>query len=157
MTTLLSMPRRIDDESDHVAGYQPGDVHLDEPWLSIVWDRDYRCVYAKFKAFANSEEFRAGTMKISEAIRDRHAASMIIDNRKFEGVVDEDQRWLIDTWVPAAVAAGLKRIAVVIAARGLGKIATESMISQIGNTKFVMHTFDSLPEAVTWVCGDDPR
>jgi hypothetical protein len=32
---------------DHVAGYQPGDVHLDEPWLSIVWDRDYRCVYAK--------------------------------------------------------------------------------------------------------------
>lgn len=145
------MQLRMDDTGESLTGYQPGDVHLDEPWLSIVWDRDYRCVYAKFKAFANSEEFRAGTMKISEAIRDRHAASMIIDNRKFEGVVDEDQRWLIDTWVPAAVAAGLKRIAVVMAHHGLGKITSEAVMSQIGNTTFVMRTFDSLTEAMTWV------
>jgi hypothetical protein len=56
-------------------------VYLDEPWLSIIWDHSITCVYAKFKAFANSAEFRAGVMKILDAIRDKHAPFLISDNR----------------------------------------------------------------------------
>jgi hypothetical protein len=138
-------------ERDPLSGYQPGDIHLNEPWLSIVWDRDYGCVYAKFKAFANSGELRAGSMKIVEAIRDRHSASLIIDNRKLEGVVNEDQLWIRDTWTPLAVAAGLKSIAVVLARRGLGKIASEEILGQVGMKVFATRTFDSLDEAMKWV------
>jgi hypothetical protein len=129
-------------------------VYLDEPWLSIIWDDDVRCVYAKFKAFANSAEFRAGTLTILEAIKDKHAAALISDNRKLEGVAPEDQLWLRDTWVPLAVAAGIKRIAVVLAKYGLGKIASEEIISQIGESVFKMATFESLPEAMKWVAAD---
>ena len=132
-------------------------VYLDEPWLSIIWDLQRACVYAKFKAFANSAEFRAGTLKILDAIRERHAGSLISDNRKLEGVAVEDQLWLRDTWVPLAVAAGIKRIAVVLAPYGLGKIASEEIISQIGETKFAMSTFESLSEATKWVGGNESR
>jgi hypothetical protein len=132
-------------------------VYLDEPWLSIIWDRELTCVYAKFKAFANSAEFRAGTLKILDAIREHDASSLISDNRKLEGVAVEDQLWLRDTWVPLAVAAGIKRIAVVLAPYGLGKIASEEIISQIGKAKFAMRTFESLPEATKWVGGSDGR
>jgi hypothetical protein len=133
-------------------------VYLDEPWLSIIWDRDLTCVYARFKAFANSAEFRAGVMRILDAINDKHAPFLISDNRKLEGVAVEDQLWLRDTWMPLAVKAGIKRIAVVLPRQGLGKIASEEVISQFGNTPFVTRTFGSLDEAMKWVVGNEhPR
>ena len=128
-----------------------GDVHSDERWLSIRWDREHHCVYAEFKSFANSAEFRAGTLRIIDAIRERHASALISDNRRLEGIVYEDQLWLRDSWVPQAVAAGIKRIAVVVAPHGLGRIATEEVIGRIGNTEFLTRTFESLADAEKWV------
>jgi hypothetical protein len=127
------------------------DVYSEEPWLSIRLDNEHRCVYAEFKSFANSAEFRASTLRIIEAIRDRQAASLVSDNRRLEGVTNEDQLWLRDTWMPLAVAAGVKRIAVVLAHSGLGKIASDEIIGKFGNTPFVTRTFDSVDEAMGWV------
>jgi hypothetical protein len=129
------------------------DVYLDEPWLSIRWDGAHNCVNAEFKAFAPSADFRAATLKIVEAIRDKHAVSLVSDNRRLEGVTNEDQLWLRDTWMPMAVTAGIKRIAVVMAHQGLGKIASEEIISKFGKTAFTTRTFYSLAEATSWVAG----
>jgi hypothetical protein len=129
------------------------DVHVDEPWLSVRWDPQRHSVYAEFRSFANSTEFRAGTMRIIDAIRERHAARLISDNRRLEGVVYEDQLWLRDTWVPLAVAAGIKRIAVVVAHQGLGKIATEEIIGRFGETEFLTRTFEAVADAQKWVAG----
>ena len=131
------------------------DVHLDQPYLSIRWDRGCRCVYAEFKAFANSAEFRDGTTHILDAIKARHATSLVSDNRRLEGVATHDQLWIRDTWVPMAVAAGLNRIAVVVAHSGLGKIATEEILSRIGDAKFATRTFESLGDAMSWVGGQE--
>ncbi len=128
-------------------------IHLNEPWLSIQWDGEYKCVYAEFKAFANSAEFRAGCLKIIEAIRDRKSGSLVSDNRRLEGVASADQLWLRDTWVPQAVAAGLERIAVVLAHHGLGRIASEQILGQIGQTIFATRTFTTVSEAMEWVSG----
>jgi hypothetical protein len=112
-------------------------------------------VYAEFKAFANSADFRSGTMKILEPIREKRATLLVSDNRRLEGVTNEDQLWIRDTWIPLAVAAGLKRIAVVVAHHGLGKIATEEILSRMGDKTFATRTFDSLEQAFKWVVGDD--
>jgi hypothetical protein len=127
------------------------DVYLDEPYLLIRWDFDHGCVYAAFKSFATSVEFRVGTMKIIEAIRARHATTLISDNRKLEGVSDADQGWIQDTWVPLAEAAGLKRIAVVLAHQGLGKFVSQQIISRFTENEFVTRTFDTLDAANKWV------
>ena len=128
-----------------------GDVHLDEPWLLIRWDGEHKCVYAQFKAFANSAEFRSGTLGILDAIRARSATSLVSDNRRLEGVAAQDQLWIRDTWTPLAVAAGLTRIAVVLAPRGLGKIASEQIIGRFGDKEFATRTFESLEDAMKWV------
>ena len=96
-------------------------------------------------------------MKIIDAIRDRHAASFVSDNRRLESVTNEDQLWIRDTWTPLAVAVGLKRIAVVLARRGLGKIASEAVLSQIGKTAFVTRTFGTPPEAIEWVVDEEAK
>jgi hypothetical protein len=134
-----------------------GDVHADYPYLSITWDSQNKCVYAEFKSFATSAEFRSGTMEILDAIRERHAGSLISDNRRLELVTSEDQLWIRDTWVPMAVEAGLKRIAVVLAHHGLGKYASQEIINRFPNMVFVTRTFDSVDEAVKWVSADHPQ
>lgn len=133
----------------------PADVFVDEPWLFMSWDRAHRCVFADWKGFSNSNELRAGMMRIIEAVRDRHAASLVSDNRKLEVVANEDQLWIRDTWTPLAVAAGLRRIAVVLARQGLGKYASEVVLSQIGKTDFVTRTFVTVSEATEWVVGQE--
>jgi hypothetical protein len=145
-----SIPQR-----DHSNTSWSDDVYADEPWASIHWDREHRWVYSEWKGFATSIELRAGMMKIIKAIRDHHAAWFVSDNRMLEMVASEDQLWIRDTWTPLAVDAGLERIAVVLASRGLGKFASEAVLSQIGKTAFATRTFATVSEAMEWVVGDE--
>lgn len=128
-------------------------VFSDERWLRIDWDPEHSCVYAEWKAFANSSEFRASTTRILDAIRARSADSFVSDNRKLEGIADQDQLWLRDTWVPMAVAAGVKRIAVVVPHHGLGKIASEEILGRIEMKAFSTRTFTTVSEATEWASG----
>lgn len=123
----------------------------DDPWLSIQWDGAHRCVYAEWRGFANSLEFRASMLKIVDALRDHSTGLLVSDNRRLEGVADQDQLWIRDTWTPLAVAAGLRRIGVVLAQRGLGKIATQEILSQVGMKVFATRTFSTVSEATEWV------
>jgi hypothetical protein len=125
-------------------------VFSDEPWLSIERDREGKWIYAEWKGFANSAEFRASLTRIVDAIRDQNAPALVSDNRRLEGVAQADQLWIRDTWTPMAVAAGLKRIAVVVAHRGLGKIATEEILSQMGTQTFATRSFTTVSEATEW-------
>jgi hypothetical protein len=127
-----------------------GDVFGDEPWLSVQADRSSRCVYAEWKGFANSSEFRSSLMRILEAVRASGAASLVSDNRRLEGVTAQDQLWIRDTWTPLAVDYGLTRIAVVVPQRGLGKIASEQILGQVEMKAFSTRTFTTVSEAIEW-------
>ena len=140
-----------------MSAFQTDEIYADYPYLAIRWDPLHKCVYAEFKGFANSGEFRAGTLKIIEAIRERRAHSLISDNRRLEGVAEHDQLWLRDTWMPDAVSAGVKRIAVVLAESGLGRVASEDIIRTFGKTRFVTRTFDSLVEAMAWIAETEKK
>jgi len=146
---------RAPDAVREPAGHNsPSDVYLDQAWMSIRWDETHRCIHAEFKAFANSAEFRTGMLTILDATWDRQTASLVSDNRRLEGVTSDDQLWLRDTWVPLAVAAGTKRIAVVLASRGPSKVASEEIIRLFGKTRFVTQTFDSVTTANDWVLAE---
>ena len=113
-------------------------------------DRNSSYIYAEWRGFATSAEFRAGRLRILEAIRAINATSLISDNRRLEGVAVQDQLWIRDTWTPHAVNSGLARIAVVVPQRGLGKIASEEILSQVGMRAFSTRTFTTVSEAMKW-------
>jgi hypothetical protein len=134
-----------------MSSFLRGDIHMNEPWLSVRWDSEFRCIHAEFKAFMNSAEFRRGTMGILDAIRDRGAESLVSDNRRLELVTSDDQFWIRDIWTPLAVAAGLRRIAVVVSHHGLGTYASNEIISSFPNGLFVTRTVGSMHQALSWV------
>jgi hypothetical protein len=136
-------------------------VYVDERWLLMSWDSEHKCLLAEWKGFATSAEFRGALVKAIDVIRDRNGAGFVTDTRKLELVSDDDQRWLMSTWPPLAIAAGLKRLAIVLAKTGLSKMAVEDMIKAgaaqaerepaAGDPAFQSRTFESVAEAVQWV------
>ena len=129
----------------------PGRVYVNEPWLSIRWDGVNQHVLSEWKAFANSAELRADLLKGIPAIRDNNAVSYVSDSRKIKVVIHSDQAWIKDTWRPLAVAAGLKRIAFVTAAKGLGKLTIEDVARLLDDDGLQSRTFDSMAAARKWV------
>ena len=125
------------------------------------WDSEHHCLFAEWKGFATSAEFQGALLTAVEVIRERNGAAFVNDTRKLELVSDTDQRWLMSTWPALAVAAGLKRLAIVIAKTGLSKMAIEDMLKAGTNpvpggtgaddAAFQSRTFDSVADALRWV------
>lgn len=128
-------------------------VYMDVSWLPMRWDPEYRCVVAEWKAFATSREFQDALMKALAVCRIKSAISFVNDTRKLELVSDEDQRWIRYTWAPLAIEAGVKRIAIVMAQHGLGKMAIDAMFKGRRNTgeQLDSRIFDSVQDALEWV------
>jgi hypothetical protein len=129
----------------------PDDVYVDEPYLSIRWDRVHRHVLSEWRAFANSIELRASLLKGIQAIRDNQAAAYVSDARKLKVIVHADQKWIHDKWMPLAQEAGLKRLAFVTATTGLGKLTVEDVSGLVDHEELQSRTFDSMTAARQWV------
>ena len=127
------------------------DVYMDEPWLHMHWDRTHNCVISVWKGFANSAEFRAVLGKGLQAIRERHAIAYVSDTRKLRLIVLEDQKWANETLIPQMAAAGLKRLAMVTANAGLGKVTVEEIVTMVDNRPLLMRSFDTMQAAMRWV------
>jgi hypothetical protein len=127
------------------------DIYVDEPWLLMRWDRENNCVHSLWKGFANSAEFRAVLMKGLQAVKERHATGYLSDTRKIKVIVHEDQKWANETVIPAMAAAGLRRLAMVTANTGLGKIVVDEIVQMVDNKPLLMRTFDAEAPALKWL------
>jgi hypothetical protein len=129
----------------------PDDVYVDEPYLSIRWDGIHHHVFSEWKAFANSTELRTSLLKGIRAIREHTATAYVSDARKVKVIIHDDQKWIKETWMPLAIRAGLRRIAFVTAATGLGKLTIEDVSVLVDQDGLQSRTFDSIAAARQWV------
>jgi hypothetical protein len=134
-----SVPRPYGDET-----------YLDTPYITIRWRSIPQILYAEWKGFATSAEFRSALLTGVRAIREHHVVGYVSDARKARVVVPEDELWAREFWLPQAVAAGLKRMAVVTAAAGLGKMAYDDAATAMDSHGLSMRTFGSVDMATTW-------
>lgn len=135
---------------DRETAQRDDEVYLDEPYLSIRWRSVPQILYAEWKGFATSSEFRAGLLTGIRAIRQRHVTGYVSDARRAKLVLPEDERWGREVWLPQAVAAGLQRMAIVTATAGLGKMAYDDAATAMDSHGLSMRTFDSVAAATTW-------
>lgn len=96
-----------------------GKSYLDTPFVAVRWISGGPWVLVEWKAWANSSEYRAAHETVLVALRENRASRNLIDARDARVVSDEDQRWLIENWIPRAVAAGRCWTAVVVPKRAL--------------------------------------
>jgi hypothetical protein len=96
-------------------------------------------------------ELRAGLLKGIKAIKDNRAVAYVSDARKVKVIVHADQKWIKESWLPLAIGAGLKRLAFVTAATGLGKLTVEDVVGLVDEHGLQSRTFDSMAAARQWV------
>jgi hypothetical protein len=134
-------------------GTDKSDVYVDEPWLLMRWDATNACVFSEWKGFANTTEFRAGVLKGVQAVRDHRATGYVTDTRKVRVIVHEDQKWANEVVAPMLVQAGLKRLGVVIADAGLGRMTVEETVRMADTSALLVRTFNTVSEAMKWAGG----
>ena len=130
---------------------QGGKVYLDTPYVLVRWDADGPWVYVKWKAWANSSEYRAAQEVIILAFRENHASRNLIDSTDRRVVTDDDQRWLIENWMPRAAAAGRRWTAIVMPKSALGRTIAENIDNSGRSKRNTIEHFETVEDAAAWL------
>jgi FAD/FMN-containing dehydrogenase len=128
-----------------------GKVYLDTPYVLVGWDGDGPWVFVKWKAWANSIEYRAAQEAVILALRENHASRNLIDSRDSRVVSDEDQEWLVEDWMPRAVAAGRRWTAIVLPKSALGRTIAENIDKRPRSSLVKVEHFQTVEEAAAWL------
>jgi hypothetical protein len=126
-------------------------VYLDQPYASIRWVSRGPWVLAEWRAWANSTEYRAAHEIVLLALRENRASRNLIDATKSRVVSDDDQKWLVEDWIPRAEAAGRRYTAVVIPTSALARTISENIDKRPRSSRMKIEYFQTLEEAEAWL------
>jgi hypothetical protein len=126
-------------------------TYLDTAYVSIRWISGGPWVLAEWKAWANSSEYRAAHETILTALRENHASRNLIDARYARVVSTDDQKWLIESWIPRAVAAGRRWTAVIMPRSPLARTISENIDKGTRLNLTEVEYFDTVEEAAAWL------
>jgi hypothetical protein len=128
-----------------------GKIYLDTPYVLVRWDADGPWVYVKWKAWANSTEYKAAQEVIILALRENHASRNLIDSTDRRVVSDDDQKWLVENWMPRAAAAGRRWTAIVMPKSALGRTIAENIDNQGRSKRNMIEHFETIEAAAAWL------
>lgn len=152
MATPMNVSVTTDSVGHPALSTPPTDgIYVDESWVLMCWDEVHQVVHSEWKAFANSSELRAALLRGIDATRDHRARGYLTDTRKVKVIIRSDQEWIKETWFPLAIAAGLKRIAVVTATHGLGKVTVEEVVGLADEQGLMSKAFGSVEAGRRWI------
>lgn len=125
--------------------------YLETPYVSVRWVSGGPWVHVEWKAWANSAEYRAAHEAALLALRENHASRNLIDATDARVVSEEDQKWLIENWIPRASAAGRRFTAVVMPTRPLARTISENIDKRPRLIVTKVEYFPTVKEAAAWL------
>jgi hypothetical protein len=150
-----SVEVRLTDSSPDMTSSDPpppaDKCYLDTPYVSVRWVSEGRWVLVEWKAWANSSEYRAAHESVLLALRENHASRNLIDATEAKVVSDDDQKWLIENWIPRATAAGRRFTAVVLPRRPLARTISENIDKRPRLNPTKVQYFPTVKEAAAWL------
>jgi hypothetical protein len=136
---------------EKAAGAHGNKGYLDTPYVSVRWDGEGRWVFVEWKAWANSTEYRAVHEAVLLALRENRASRNLIDATHARVVSGDDQIWLIEDWIPRAVAAGRRWTAIVMPKSALGRTISENIDRRQQPNATTVEYFESVADAAAWL------
>ena len=130
----------------------PGGVYYDRPGVAFVnWDTISHAVHMEWQGWANSAEYREANDAIVTALMANRSSKLLGDSRNLKVIKKSDQDWSNQDWFPRVLAAGLKRMALVIPQSGLAKMNVDEILSKVPGTPLEVAYFATLDEARGWL------
>ena len=129
-------------------------VYFNHPGVAVVtWDYTIHAARIEWQGWANPTEFAAANEALTRAIQEHHGSRALGDCRNMRAIQQSDQDWAAREWLPRAISAGLTRLALVIAKRGLAQMNVENVIARVAGTRLAVGYFETVQEAADWLKG----
>ena len=134
---------------------QKDEVFFNHPGVVVVkWDSTLQAVCTEWQGWADQTEFVDSLEAGLVAIRKHHAPRGLVDSLNQKALPQSDQDWVNRDWFPRALAAGLRKLAVVIPESALAMMSIEDVLSRVRGTLLHVEYFATVAEARTWLLAD---
>jgi 3D (Asp-Asp-Asp) domain-containing protein len=130
------------------------DVFFNVPGVAVVkWDPALQAAHIEWQGWANPTEFADANNAIVRALSEHHGSRALGDCRNMKVIQQSDQEWSNQDWFPRVLAAGLRRMALVIPKSGLAAMNVKDIMSRVPGTRLDVAYFATLEEARSWLKG----
>ncbi|HTT06240.1 MAG TPA: hypothetical protein VMF64_13220 [Steroidobacteraceae bacterium] len=120
------------------------------PICSIYLDGNVPCITVAWKRYATSTQFRYVHESLIALLGKYQVNRILSESTALPTIHLEDQRWIIDDWIPRASAAGLHAVASKKPAAYFARVALENIRSEVSGS-IQMRSFDELEAARRWL------
>jgi hypothetical protein len=129
-----------------------GDVYFDASGIaSVRWDQSGKLVLVEWEGWADSAEFAALLDAEVRALTEHRGSRLLADCRRQKVLRPEDQDRADKEWLPRAIAAGLKRFAIVLPTSVLAAMNVQGRLSKVPSSTLDIAYFEGVDEARTWL------
>ena len=118
---------------------------------SVRWDPEAELVLVEWEGWANSAEFAQLLDAEVRALQQHQGSRLLADCRRQKVIKPEDQTLADKAWLPRALAAGLKRFAVVLPTSVLAEMNIRDALGRIPGTALHVEYFSTMEEAQAWL------
>jgi len=118
---------------------------------SVRWDHETQLVLVEWEGWANSAEFAELLDAEVRALQHHHGSRLLADCRRQKVIKPEDQALADKAWLPRALAAGLKRFAVVLPTSVLAEMNIRDALARIPDTVMQVAYFATIDDAKAWL------
>jgi len=118
---------------------------------NIYFDGSIHSVVMEWTGYATSTQFREGTELMLETLVLNKASKVLAEIREMTIIGMEDQQWLQNDFLPRAINAGFKAIAIIRPESYFNKVAVETVSYKIDSEKLMIRFFDKSEEARQWL------
>ncbi len=154
MGALAELKRIIETES--IDGIHLLNSPHDNPICSLSYDESIPCIAVVWRKYATSAQLRF-VHEIILGMLTQHAADRILgDDSDLPIVHAEDQKWIVENWLPRARVAGLKAVATAVSLTFFGKVSIGSIHSKLAR-EIAIKDFHNIHSARMWLGSLSPQ
>jgi hypothetical protein len=114
--------------------------HSDTPYVSLA-----------IHGYTPTPEFQALSEHLLEALANYQTNKALVDIREMHLISAEDQRWLLESWVPRAMRIGHNACAVINSKHFFNRVAISSVAENVKAIDFNLQLFEEVDKAVGWL------
>ena len=123
---------------------------FDKVFLTIEFDKANNWVYNDWVGVLPTEKVIQGCQATLDFLRENQCPHMLNDNRRVVGSWSSANDWIAKTWLPQALALGLKRFAHIVSPGIFGQASATDLVTRVGS-KFEMRLFEDVELAKAWL------
>lgn len=128
----------------------------DNPVCAVLWDDNSRCIRVEWRGYASTLEFRFIHEVLISLIEQYHATKILGDDTHLVTIHAEDQAWVLEEWMPRAIAAGLRIAATKKPDGYFGRNSVEYIQSNLPSG-ITIRSFERLEDAREWLVRTNTR